>query len=236
MTQGSFVTTRVKGKPWAVRFTGRRPVRLPFGADDHAAFVDRRSRSRALHRNMDQHGPRRKACGGRAPTLVAELMMSGDQSVALLPLLTALAAVAALLSAALTAGLFAAFSIAVMPALNAEPPAVATATMRRINKVILRPTFFVAFFGGPLFAAVAALLSPRAAAVPFWVAASVLLLGSQRAAQPGAGPRRRGRRADAVRRLCPRLDVLERPARAGRAGGGGGDRRGADARGLSPSA
>lgn len=104
--------------------------------------------------------------------------MSGDQSVALLPLLTALAAVAALLSAALTAGLFAAFSIAVMPALNAEPPAVATATMRRINKVILRPTFFVAFFGGPLFAAVAALLSPRAAAVPFWVAASVLLLGS----------------------------------------------------------
>lgn len=105
-------------------------------------------------------------------------MMTGDQGLAVVPLLAALSAVAALLSAALTAGLFAAFSIAVMPALNAEPPAVATATMRRINKVIIRPTFLVPFFGGPVFAAIAALLSDRAAAMPYWVAATVLLLGS----------------------------------------------------------
>ena len=54
---------------------------------------------------------------------------------------------AAALGAALMAGLFFAFSVAVMGALGRIAPAAGIAAMQSINVVILNPWFFLAFFG-----------------------------------------------------------------------------------------
>ena len=54
---------------------------------------------------------------------------------------------AAALGAALMAGLFFAFSVAVMGALGRIAPAAGIAAMQSINIVILNPWFFLAFFG-----------------------------------------------------------------------------------------
>lgn len=59
---------------------------------------------------------------------------------------------------ALMAGLFFAFSTAVMTALGRIEPAAGIAAMQRINEVIQNPVFFLAFFGTALasFAVIAA--------------------------------------------------------------------------------
>lgn len=59
---------------------------------------------------------------------------------------------AALLGSALMAGLFFAFSTAVMGALGRLEPAAGIAAMQRINEVIQNPVFFLAFFGPALLA------------------------------------------------------------------------------------
>ncbi len=54
---------------------------------------------------------------------------------------------AAALGAGLMAGLFFAFSAAVMPALARIAPACGAAAMQSVNRAILNPVFFLAFFG-----------------------------------------------------------------------------------------
>lgn len=56
----------------------------------------------------------------------------------------------AALGSGLMAGLFFAFSVAVMKALGQRPPAEGMAAMQAINVVILNPLFFVVFFGTAL--------------------------------------------------------------------------------------
>lgn len=58
-----------------------------------------------------------------------------------------IAAVVAALGCGLMAGLFFAFSVAVMKALGRLPPAEGMAAMQSINATILNPLFFAAFFG-----------------------------------------------------------------------------------------
>ena len=62
-----------------------------------------------------------------------------------------------LLGSALMAGLFFAFSVAVMPALGTEPGPAAMAAMQRINVVIVRPLFLAVFAGTALVASGAVL-------------------------------------------------------------------------------
>ena len=54
----------------------------------------------------------------------------------------------------LFAGIFYIFSICIMKALNKQPTKQAISTMQSINKIILRPTFFIVFMGTPFFCAV----------------------------------------------------------------------------------
>lgn len=74
-----------------------------------------------------------------------------------------------LLAAALSAGLFFAFSVLVMPGLGTAPPAVAVRAMQAINAAVRTPLFAFAFFG-PL------LLSP-AAALTAWSAGEARVAG-----------------------------------------------------------
>ncbi|MEU4573567.1 DUF1772 domain-containing protein [Nonomuraea sp. ATR24] len=76
------------------------------------------------------------------------------------------------------AGLFYAFSMSVMPALNAVEPAQAETVMRSINRKILNPWLYVAFIGAPLVTLVAGLLADGPAAMWFFVAAGVNFVGS----------------------------------------------------------
>ncbi|WP_049575708.1 anthrone oxygenase family protein [Nonomuraea sp. SBT364] len=76
------------------------------------------------------------------------------------------------------AGLFYAFSMSVMPALNAVEPAQAEVVMRSINKKILNPWLYIAFIGAPIAALVAGLLADGPAAVWFFAAAGVNFVGS----------------------------------------------------------
>ena len=66
---------------------------------------------------------------------------------------------AAALGAALMAGLFFAFSVAVMGALGRIAPAAGIAAMQSINIVILNPWFFLAFFGTAAVCAVLAVMA-----------------------------------------------------------------------------
>jgi uncharacterized membrane protein len=64
----------------------------------------------------------------------------------------------------LVAGVFVAFSVAVMPALRRRPAAEGVAVMQEVNRVIVNPVFLLLFLGTGAVAAVAAVLDPRAAA------------------------------------------------------------------------
>jgi uncharacterized membrane protein len=84
---------------------------------------------------------------------------------------------AAAIGSGLTAGFFIAFSITVMKALGALPPAQGIAGMQSINVVVINPWFFAAFFGVALLSLVligTALLrwsDPRAV---YWLIGGVL--------------------------------------------------------------
>ncbi|PZG01901.1 anthrone oxygenase family protein [Nonomuraea aridisoli] len=76
------------------------------------------------------------------------------------------------------AGLFYAFSMSVMPGLNAVEPAQAEAAMRSVNRKILNPWLFVVFIGSPLAALATGLLADAPAAWWFLAAAAVNAVGS----------------------------------------------------------
>ncbi|WP_336210992.1 anthrone oxygenase family protein [Nonomuraea sp. LPB2021202275-12-8] len=75
-------------------------------------------------------------------------------------------------------GLFYAFSMSVMPALNAIDPAQAEAAMRSVNKKILNPWLYIAFIGSPLTALIAGILADGPAALWFFAGAAVNFVGS----------------------------------------------------------
>ncbi len=87
----------------------------------------------------------------------------------LVVLLTAAAAV----STGLVAGLFFAFSVAVMPALAKIPHPAGIRAMQAINVVIVRPVFLVVFLGAAVLTAVLAVLDPS----PGNLGAAVCYLG-----------------------------------------------------------
>ncbi|GAA0944918.1 DUF1772 domain-containing protein [Nonomuraea longicatena] len=76
------------------------------------------------------------------------------------------------------AGLFYAFSMSVMPGLNAVEPAQAEAVMRSINRKILNPWLFLPFMGAPVAALITGLLTDGPAATWYFVAAGVNFVGS----------------------------------------------------------
>jgi uncharacterized membrane protein len=91
--------------------------------------------------------------------------------------LAAAALVAAAVTVGLMAGLFAAFSYAVMPGLRRVDDRAFVAIMQRINVAIINPWFLVCFLGGLLFTALAGVLhlgGESRAAVPWIVAGFVL--------------------------------------------------------------
>ena len=94
--------------------------------------------------------------------------------------LAAATAVAVLLTGGM-AGIFLAFSVAVMPGLNAARASAAVEAMQQINQKILNPVFLVHFSGAPLAAAAAGVLllvaGQRQAGVLFLAAAAVYVLG-----------------------------------------------------------
>lgn len=96
--------------------------------------------------------------------------------------LAVLAAAAALLLTGAMSGVFFAFSTAVLPGLDAADARQAVPAMQSINRKILNPVFYTAFFGALLAAAAPAvlltLLGEGAAAAAFAVGAAVYLLGA----------------------------------------------------------
>ncbi|MGN9842485.1 anthrone oxygenase family protein [Nonomuraea sp. H19] len=76
------------------------------------------------------------------------------------------------------AGLFYAFSMSVMPGLNAIEPAQAETAMRSVNRKILNPWLYIAFLGAPLTALAAGFLADAPAASWFFAAAGVGFAGS----------------------------------------------------------
>jgi uncharacterized membrane protein len=100
-------------------------------------------------------------------------------------MLSALAAVASTLALLLTgamAGVFYAFSVSVMPGLNAVAAETAVTTMRSVNQKILNPMFFVTFLGPPIASATCGGLllgldQPRPATI-FFLAAAAYVAGS----------------------------------------------------------
>jgi uncharacterized membrane protein len=96
--------------------------------------------------------------------------------------LTFVLRLAAALGSGLMAGLFFAFSVSVMGALARIQPAEGIAAMQSINRVILNPVFFLAFFGTALVCLVivgASLWNFSAAGAGYALAgAAVYLLGS----------------------------------------------------------
>ncbi|MEX2296926.1 MAG: anthrone oxygenase family protein [Dongiaceae bacterium] len=96
--------------------------------------------------------------------------------------IAALCAFATVLLAGAMTGLYFAFTVAVMPGLNALPAETAVATMRSINRRIINPYFFVAFLGMP-FAALASgvllmLTELRTPAFVLFASGGVYLIGS----------------------------------------------------------
>lgn len=69
--------------------------------------------------------------------------------------------VVATLGTGLVAGLFVAFSVAVMPGLRATNDAVFVATTQRVNVAIVNPLFLVLFLGSPVLLAAATFVGPR---------------------------------------------------------------------------
>ena len=87
--------------------------------------------------------------------------------------------VAAVLTAGLMAGLFAAFSYAVLPGLGRAGDAVFVEAMQRINVAILNGWFGICFGGALVFSVLAAVLHlgpDRRSALPWIVAGAVLYL------------------------------------------------------------
>lgn len=95
---------------------------------------------------------------------------------------TVAAGFAAVLLTGAMAGIFFAFSVSVMPALDAIAPRAAIASMRAINRRIQNPVFFIAFFGAPVASLAAGILflarggSQPAAAM--FAAGALYLLGA----------------------------------------------------------
>jgi uncharacterized membrane protein len=85
--------------------------------------------------------------------------------------------VAAALTVGLMAGLFAAFSYAVMPGLRRVDDSAFVAAMQQINVAILNPWFLTGFLGGLLFTALAGVLhlGDRSRPVLPWIAAGLVL-------------------------------------------------------------
>jgi uncharacterized membrane protein len=73
------------------------------------------------------------------------------------------ATLVATVGSGLMAGLFFAFSVAVMPALRRLPPAVGAATMQSINSAILNPLFGVVFGGTTVLCVLLAIGAPFSA-------------------------------------------------------------------------
>ncbi|MDT0345978.1 anthrone oxygenase family protein [Streptomyces litchfieldiae] len=96
-------------------------------------------------------------------------------------ILTVLAATVTLLLAAAVTGVFFAFSVSVLPGLDAVGAGQAVASMRSINEKILNPVFLSAFLGVPVAAAATGALlltqGHRAAGLAFLAAAAVYVLG-----------------------------------------------------------
>ena len=69
-----------------------------------------------------------------------------------MPTLESVATIAAAIVAALTAGIYLAFTVMVLPALRSGSPATAITVMQRVNVAALRPPFMLLFFGGTLLA------------------------------------------------------------------------------------
>ena len=63
--------------------------------------------------------------------------------------------------AGLVAGVFVAFSVAVMPALRRRPADAGVAVMQEVNRVIVGPVFLLLFLGTGVLAVVAAVLDLR---------------------------------------------------------------------------
>jgi uncharacterized membrane protein len=78
----------------------------------------------------------------------------------------------------LLAGLYYAFSMSIIPALNALDPDQAEAAMRSVNRKILNPWLFIAFLGAPIAALVAGFLADGPAATWLFAAAGVSFAGS----------------------------------------------------------
>lgn len=76
----------------------------------------------------------------------------------------------------LMAGLYAAFALAVMPALRRVDDASFVSVMQRINVAIVNPLFLLVFFGGLGFTVVAAVLY-RDHAMLWWIVAGAILYG-----------------------------------------------------------
>jgi uncharacterized membrane protein len=85
------------------------------------------------------------------------------------------ALVAATITTGLVAGLFAAFSYAVMPGLAGTDAATFVSSMQRINTAILNPVFGLLFGGALVLGLLALVLHLRRAPVLPWVVAGVVL-------------------------------------------------------------
>ncbi|WP_018177479.1 anthrone oxygenase family protein [Jongsikchunia kroppenstedtii] len=84
---------------------------------------------------------------------------------------------AATLTSGLLAGLYYAYAISVMPALNQLDSRSAIHAMQRINVVIVNPMFMLTFLGAPLLAAAAlfTVFGRDARPVLWWIVAAVVL-------------------------------------------------------------
>ncbi|GAA4795023.1 DUF1772 domain-containing protein [Actinomycetospora chlora] len=91
-----------------------------------------------------------------------------------MPALAIIQLVAGVLSA-LLAGLYLAFSLAVMPALARLPDRLLVTVMQTVNRVIVRPAFALVFLGAPLGALAAAVLALVVGAPPVPVVLGALL-------------------------------------------------------------
>ncbi|WP_067844968.1 DUF1772 domain-containing protein [Nocardia lijiangensis] len=87
------------------------------------------------------------------------------------------ALVAAVLATGLTAGVFYAYAISVMPALNRSDDRTIIDVMQKINVVIINPWFMIAFMGTVAFGILAAVLhlSKEHRATLVWIAIAVAL-------------------------------------------------------------
>lgn len=111
---------------------------------------------------------------GRAigPSAVAPLSADAGWVAEVVPLATAVAAV----GSGLVAGLFLAFSIAVMPALRRLEGPAGIAAMQSINKAILNPVFGSLFGASTVLAALLAVATPVArVGAPVWQVAGGVL-------------------------------------------------------------